>query len=112
VKRLPLIALAAALAFAAVSHARYAVGNLAGALVDSHDHPVANAVVIIQTSYGEHPHATHTDANGNFMFERYSPGQYDLRASIYSIFTPWSRGVVIRAGRTTHITMHLPAAVR
>lgn len=111
-KRPALFALAAVLAFAAGSHARYPVGNLAGTVVDSRDHPVAAATVIIETSYGEHPHATHTDASGNFIFERYSPGQYDLRASIYSIFTPWSRRVLIHVGRTTHITLHLPAAVK
>jgi protocatechuate 3,4-dioxygenase beta subunit len=112
VKRLLFFGLATVLALATVSLARYPVGNLAGTVVDSHGHPVADAVVIIQTSDGEHPHATHTDAQGNFAFDRYSPGQYDLRASIYSIFTDWSRRVMIHAGRTTHITMHLPAAVK
>jgi protocatechuate 3,4-dioxygenase beta subunit len=105
-------AAAAILALAGAAHARYALGNLAGVVVDSHGNPVADAAVIIQTSYGEYPHATHTDAHGQFIFERYSPGQYDLRASAYGIFTDWSRDVVIRAHRTTHITLHLPAAVK
>lgn len=111
-KRLAIFLTAALLVFAAGLSARYAVGNLAGAVVDSHGNPVPDATVIIETSYGEHPHATHTDAGGNFVFERYSPGQYDLRANIYSIFTPWSRRVVIHAGRTTHVTLRLPAAVK
>lgn len=111
-KRACFAVLAAILAFSAASHAHYALGNLDGTVVDSHDHPVADAVVIIQTSDGEHPHATHTDADGKFLFQRYSPGPYDLRASIYSIFTDWSRRVMIHGGRTTHIVMHLPAAVK
>ena len=111
-KRLPLALFAAILAFAAASPARYALGNLAGKVVDSHGNPVANATVIIQTSYGEYPHATHTASDGTFRFDRYSPGQYDLRASAYRIFTDWARHVVIRAYRTTHITLHLPAAVK
>lgn len=110
-KRLCFIVVTTVLALAVVSHARYGLGNLAGTVVDSRGRPVADAVVIIQTSDGEHPHATHTGAGGNFLFERYSPGQYDLRASIYSVFTGWSRRVTIHAGRTTHITLHLPAAV-
>jgi protocatechuate 3,4-dioxygenase beta subunit len=112
VKRFSLMLLLATLAASACSRAHSALGNLAGNVIDSHGHPVANAVVIIQTSDGEHPHAAHTDSDGNFSFERYSPGQYDLRASIYGIFTDWSRRVVIHAGRTTHVTLHLPAAVK
>jgi protocatechuate 3,4-dioxygenase beta subunit len=111
-RRLLLFTLAAVLSLAAASSAHYRLGNVEGTVVDSHGNPVADAVVIIQTSYGENPHATHTDAKGNFLFERYPPGLYDLRANVYSIFTPWSRHVAIHANRTTHITMHLPAAVK
>jgi protocatechuate 3,4-dioxygenase beta subunit len=105
-------AIAAILALAATSVAREAVGNLAGTVVDSHGNAVPGATVFIQTSDGQHPHAMHTDAEGRFMFERYSAGQYDVRASIYSVFTDWSRRVLIHANRTTHITLRLPGAIR
>ena len=112
-KRLPSIfALAAILMISAAASGREAVGTLAGTLVDSHGHPVADAAVIIQTSDGQHPHATHTDANGHFEFDRYSIGQYDLRASLYGVFTEWMRRVLIRNGKTTEVTLHLPAAVK
>ena len=101
-----------ALAIAVASHAREAVGNLSGTMVDSHGNPVADGVVLIQTSDGQHPHAAHTDANGHFAFERYSAGQYDLRGSIYGVFTDWKRRVLIRAGKTTEVTLRLPAAVK
>lgn len=94
------------------ARSREIVGNIAGTMVDSHGNPVPDGVVVIQTSDGQHPHATHTDANGHFEFERYSTGQYDLRGSLYGVFTEWSRRILIRANKTTEITLHLPAAVK
>lgn len=88
------------------------VGNLAGVMVDSHGNPVANGVVVMQTSDGLHPHATHTDSNGHFEFNRFSTGQYDLRGSLYGVFTEWSRRILIRSNKTTQITLRLPAAVK
>jgi Carboxypeptidase regulatory-like domain len=112
VRRLSLFALTLMLAFGAASNAGEAVGNLEGTMVDSHGNPVQGATVVIQTSDGQHPHATHTDARGHFEFDRYAAGQYDLRGSFYSVFTDWTRRVLIRAGKTTQITLHLPAAVK
>lgn len=106
------LTLAAILLISATSNARELVGTLAGTLVDSHGNPVADATVIIQTSDGLHPHATHTDASGHFEFDRYSIGQYDLRASLYGVFTDWMRRVLIRNGKTTQVTLRLPAAVK
>ena len=111
-KRAVVVALAAILALAAGSYARELLGAISGSVVDSHGNPVEGATVIIQTSDGEHPHATHTDAKGHFEFTRYSVGLYDLRGSIYGVFTEWSRRVAIRAGKTTQVTLHLPAAVK
>lgn len=110
-KRSMLIALAAILVLAGTCAAE-SLGTLSGTLVDKNGNPVAGATVIIQTSDGQHPHATHTDANGHFEFDRYSAGQYDLRGSLYGVFTEWSRRILIRPGKTTHITLHLPAAVK
>jgi hypothetical protein len=111
-KRSTVVALAAILVLAAGSFAREWLGAISGTMVDSHGSPVEGATVIIQTSDGQHPHVTHTDAKGHFEFTRYSVGQYDLRGSIYGVFTDWTRRVVIRAGKTTEVTLHLPAAVK
>lgn len=89
-----------------------AVGNLAGVMLDSRGNPVPNGVVVMQTSDGLHPYATHTDSKGHFEFIRYSTGQYDLRGSLYGVFTEWSRRILIRANKTTEITLRLPAAVK
>jgi hypothetical protein len=112
-KRLaPLLTLIAILTIPVASNAGEAVGTLAGTMLDSHGNPVADATVIIQTSDGLHPHATHTDANGHFEFDRFSTGQYDLRGSLYGVFTDWMRRVLIRSGKTTQVTLRLPAAVK
>jgi Carboxypeptidase regulatory-like domain len=111
-RRLLPFVVALIVALAATSGAREAVGNLVGTLVDSHGNPVEGATVVIQTSDGQHPHATHTDVNGHFEFERYSIGQYDLRGSLYGVFTDWARRIVIHAGKTTQVKLHLPAAVK
>jgi len=89
-----------------------ALGTLEGTVIDSHGNPVAGASVFVQTSDGQHPHATKTDSQGRFEFERYSPGQYDLRASYLSVFTDWHKRVIVRAGKATHVTLQLPAAVK
>ena len=92
--------------------AALALGTLAGHVVDKNGVPVADATVFVETSDGEHPHATRTDKNGGFEFERYSAGQYDLRASYDSVFTDWMKRVLVRAGKKTDITLRLPAAVK
>jgi Carboxypeptidase regulatory-like domain len=92
--------------------AALALGTLAGRVVDKNGVAVADATVFVETSDGEHPHATHTDKDGHFQFERYSAGQYDLRASYDSVFTDWMKRVLVRAGKTTEVTLHLPAAVK
>lgn len=103
---------AAVLIFAGAEIAGEALGTIEGIVVDSHGNPVAGASVFVQTSDGQHPHATKTDLQGHFEFERYSPGQYDLRASYLSVFTDWYKRVVVRVGKTTHVTLQLPAAVK
>lgn len=92
--------------------AALALGTLAGHVVDKNGAPVTDAAVFVETSDGEHPHVTHTDKDGYFEFERYSAGQYDLRASYDSIFSQWSKRVLVRAGRKTDITLRIPAAVK
>jgi Carboxypeptidase regulatory-like domain len=101
---------AAILAFAAAATARVRIGGIAGTVVDAHGRPVADATVTMQTSYGQSPSATHTDAKGHFAFARYETGQYDLRAYWHGMFSDWTKRVVIRSDKTTEVTLRLPPA--
>jgi hypothetical protein len=98
------------LGFAAAANARVRIGTIAGTVVDAHGRPVADATITMQTSYGQSPSATHTDAKGHFEFTRYETGQYDLRAYWHGMFSDWAKRVVIRSDKTTEITLRMPPA--
>jgi hypothetical protein len=83
-------------------------GTLAGTVLDSSGKPVADATVTIQTSYGNEPNATHTDANGRFQFVRFETGQYDLQAYSKGLFSDWTKRIMIRSRKTTNVTLRLP----
>lgn len=87
----------------------FGLGTLEGQVVDAHGKPVPDASVTIQTSDGLHPHATHTDANGHFEFQRYSAGQYDVRAYSKGAFSDWNKRLVIRPKKVTDVTLTMPA---
>jgi carboxypeptidase family protein len=89
---------------------RVPIGTLEGTVLDAQGNPVPDASVMIQTSDGLHPHATHTDANGHFQFARWRPGQYDLRAYSKGAFSEWDKRILIRSNKTTKITLRLPKA--
>jgi Carboxypeptidase regulatory-like domain len=101
---------AATLSCATATNAQFArgLGTIEGTVVDAHGKHVADASVTLQTSDGLSPHATHTDANGHFVFARYDAGQYDLRAYADGQFSDWDKHVVIRPKKTTEVTLHLP----
>lgn len=101
---------AAVLGFAIAGNAGGRIGAIAGTVVTAHGKPVADATVTMQTSYGQSPCATHTDAKGHFEFARYTIGQYDLQAYWHGMFSDWRKRVVIRSGKTTEITLQLPPA--
>lgn len=105
-----LMALLVALGLASAAYARVAIGTLAGTVLDAKGKPVAGATVTMQTSAGDYPHATHTDASGHFEFTRYETGQYDLRAYANGMFSEWVKRVSIRRGKTTKVTLHMPPA--
>jgi 5-hydroxyisourate hydrolase-like protein (transthyretin family) len=90
--------------------ARVHNGTLAGVVLDAHGKPVPHATVTIQTSYGDQPNATHTDADGRFQFARFHTGQYDLQAYANGSFSPWLKRITIRTNRTTEVTLHMPPA--
>ena len=83
------------------------IGTLAGVVLDAHGKPVADASVTMQTSDGVRPHATHTDSNGRFAFARFEIGQYDLRAYADGKFSEWDKRILIRANKTTDVTLRL-----
>jgi len=105
-----LLALLAALGLASAAHAKVAIGTMAGTVLDAKGKPVGGATVTMQSSDGQHPYATHTDANGHFEFRRYEIGQYDLRAYASGMFSEWVKRVYIRRDKTTEVTLRMPPA--
>jgi hypothetical protein len=108
-RRLPVPLLFLVLTMAAAVSASGSLGALAGTVMDAQGKPVAGATVTMQTSDGMNAHATHTDADGRFQFTRYRPGQYDLRAYAQGAFSDWTKRVLIRTGKTTEVTLRVPA---
>jgi hypothetical protein len=96
-----------ALVIAGAATGNVALGTLAGTVTDSQDRPVGGATVTIETSDGLNPRATHTDANGEFQFTRFRPGQYDLRAFGDGVFSDWTKRVLIRTGKKTEVMLRL-----
>ena len=76
-------------------------------VIDVQSLPVAGASVTIQTSDGQHPHATHTDAAGHFQFARFETGQYDLRAYFKGAYSDWDKRVPLRSHKSTEITLRI-----
>jgi uncharacterized GH25 family protein len=99
--------LVAALATATTANGSPRVGGVAGTVLNAQGKPVAKASVTIETSDGQHPHATYTDAHGHFAFVRFESGQYDLRAFSNAASSDWLKRVLIRSGKTTQITLRL-----
>jgi uncharacterized membrane protein len=100
--------LTAALGVAATASANGPIGELQGTVLDSKGQPVPDATVTLQTSDGNHPHATHTDASGHFKFTRFETGQYDLRAYSKGMFSDWTKRVSIHSKKTTEVTLRMP----
>ncbi len=100
--------LTAALGMAATARANGPIGELQGTVLDSKGKPVPDATVTLQTSDGNHPHATHTDASGHFKFTRFETGQYDLRAYSNGMFSEWTKRVSVHSKKTTEVTLRMP----
>jgi len=96
-----------ALFAAVVANARVPVGTLTGHVLDARGNAVPNASVTIQTSIGQHPHATYTDTSGRFAFVRFEAGEYDLRAFSRGAYSDWAKRVFIGPNKTSEITLHL-----
>jgi protocatechuate 3,4-dioxygenase beta subunit len=106
-----LLCLCLALAVAAqTSLAGVATGTLEGTVIDSQGKTLPGATVTIQTSDGQHPHATRTDAKGRFEFARFETGQYDLRAYYKGSYSDWAKRVTIRSKKSTPITLRIGGA--
>lgn len=99
--------LAVTLATGAAANAKVSVGTIEGTVVDVHGQPIAGASVTIQTSDGQHPHATHTDASGHFQFARFRTGQYDLRAYSNGAYSDWAKRITLRVKKPTELTLQI-----
>lgn len=82
-------------------------GILSGTVLGPDDKPVANASVTYQSSGGNAPHATRTDARGHFTITKLRSDNYDLRASAKGVFSEWEKNVDVHSGRTKTITLRL-----
>lgn len=102
------ILIAVFLSLAIATSARVRVGTLAGVVLDANGKPVPHATVTMQSSFGDRPNATHTDADGRFEFARYLTGQYDLQAYANGSFSPWVKRITIRSDHTTNVVLHMP----
>ena len=83
------------------------VGVLSGSVVSAAGKPVAGARVLIQTADGRHPFTVRTDAEGKFRVPRISRGLYHIRAQASGLWSDWERNVLIRAGKSTSVTLRL-----
>jgi uncharacterized GH25 family protein len=92
---------------APISKARVATGILEGTVLDSSGKPVSGATVTIQTSDGNHPHATHTDAHGHFSFTHFAAGQYDVRAYHQGAYSDWTKRIVVRSSKPKSLTLRI-----
>lgn len=89
------------------THSR--LGTLGGRVLGPDDAPVAGARVTVQTADGRHPHASSTDAKGQFAFPDMLAGPYDARAYSNGAWSGWQHNVIVRAGKTTEITLRISA---
>jgi len=72
------------MALAAPANAQFGagLGTIEGTVVDSQAKPVADASVTIQTTDGQHPHATRTDEKGHFEFISLTRRLFDFKANL------------------------------
>jgi ABC-type sulfate transport system substrate-binding protein len=103
----PILTVLAILAFSFSSHAKTSVGTLEGMVVDAHGNSIAGATVTMQTSDGQHPHATRSDADGRFAFAHFATGQYDLRAYSRGVYSEWAKRIPIHSQKPTQITLRI-----
>ena len=102
-----ILAILAVLVFSFSSHGKTSVGTLEGMVIDAHGSAIAGATVTMQTSDGQHPHATRTDAGGRFAFAHFATGQYDLRAYCRGVYSEWAKRVSIHSQKPTQITLRI-----
>jgi hypothetical protein len=103
----PILLLISIMALVVGSNAKTAVGTLEGTVIDLQGKGIAGATVMIQSSDGQHPHATRTDASGHFAFAHFATGQYDLRAYSGGSYSEWAKRITIRSQKPTQITLRI-----
>jgi len=91
---------------------RARTGTLAGTVLDAEGKPAAQATVTLQTSDGQHPRSTTTDARGHFSFSPLARGSYDMRAYQNGSWSEWKHNLSVLAGKRTDVTLHLVAPKR
>jgi len=93
----------ALLAATAAAAPRPRTGNITGTVLGPDGKAVANARVIVQTSYGRHPQSRLTDAAGQFHFRQLAAGLYDMRAYANGLWSDWHHNVMLRANKEIEV---------
>lgn len=81
--------------------------TLAGMALNSRGKPVVGASVTMQSSTGDNPHATKTNAQGRFFFPELVHGYCDVRASYKGAATEWKCNIEVCTGKQTDVTLRL-----
>jgi hypothetical protein len=81
--------------------------TLTGLVLGPDDKPVANASISYQSSGGNAPHATRTDAKGHFRITGLRADDYDIRASAKGVFSEWEKNVAVGRGQVKDVTLRL-----
>jgi virginiamycin B lyase len=81
--------------------------SISGRVLGADGKPVANALVILETSYGKGPRSARTDKDGHFAILNLRDGLFDVRAQTTDHWSEWAHNVVARAGRPADITLRL-----
>ena len=90
-----------------IAYAAPAPGILSGLVLDSRGAPAVAARVSWQAADGTHPHALHTNAQGQFRLSSLRPGLYDLRAEYNDMASDWEHNVLVRAGAESSVTLRM-----
>jgi len=78
-------------------------GQIAGAVVDENDEPLAGVNVVI----GELAVGAVSNVDGNYIIENIEPGSYTITVSFIGFSTREYPGIVVVAGQTTELNIEL-----
>ena len=103
--RMSAIIVAALLVLTGVAFAQETTGTLTGKLVDPQGLAVPGATVTVSGPQGSKSFVS--DADGHFQASFLTPGNYDVRAELQGFKTVDVKGVAVRLGQTTDLSLKM-----